>query len=282
MAEFQLIKRLPKLPPRPKDGHKGLFGRVLVVGGHEQMIGAPVLAGLSALRMGAGLVQIAMPQSVLPQALGIVSELIGLGLKGSSTGQLTKSATMADALVIGPGLGQSPAARSHLFGLLKLDKPAVLDADALNLIAKEKQWPAGIKLRAVLTPHPGEMARLARFIGEQTVPSDESGRLKIAAELARRTQQVIVLKGHATIITDGQSAYVNRTGDSTLSKAGTGDVLSGMIGCLLGQKMKPLEAAILAVHLHGRAGEIAGRAFSRRSALAREVIDCISAAIGGK
>lgn len=279
MVELPLIRRVPKLPPRPDDGHKGLFGRVLVVGGHEQMIGAPVLAGLAALRMGAGLVQVALPQSVLAQALSIVPELIGLGLKGSSTKALLESAESADALVIGPGLGQSPAARAHLFGLLKLDKPAVIDADALNLLAGQKSWPARIKLRAVLTPHPGEMARLARFIGQTNVPADGAGRLEIAATFARRIKQVVVLKGRATVVTDGQAAYVNRTGDSTLSKAGTGDVLSGMIGCLLGQKMNPMDAAVAAVHLHGRAGEIAGRLFGRRSALAREVIDSISAAI---
>jgi len=281
MAELRLIRKVPALPPRPEAGHKGLFGRVLVVGGHEQMIGAPVLAGTAALRMGAGLVQIALPQSVLPQALSITPELIGLGLKGSSARGLVEAGEQADALLIGPGLGQSAIARSHLMRLLKLDKPMVLDADALNLLAKEPKWPAGAKCRAVLTPHPGEMGRLLKWIPgkPKTVPTDAAGRLEIAGMLARSVGQIVVLKGHATVITDGQSASVNRTGDSTLSKAGTGDVLSGMLGCLLGQRMELLEASILAVYLHGLAGEIAGRRFGRRSALAREIVDCIHAAI---
>src|SRR4051794_4861064 len=132
------------LPPRPDDGNKGTFGRVLIVGGNHEMIGAPVLAGTAALRTGAGLVQIALPRSVLPAALSITPELIGLGLNddGKDDDRLLDAAHKADALVIGPGLSTADHARDRLLALLALAKPVVLDADALNLLAAMKQWPA--------------------------------------------------------------------------------------------------------------------------------------------
>ena len=274
------IDAIPALPPRPVEGHKGLFGRVLVVGGNEDMIGAPVFAGTAALRLGSGLVQIAVPRSNLAICLSITPELVGLGLgKPAAETELWKAAEKADAIVLGPGLGQSRAARDRLRRLVRMDKPMVVDADGLNLIAAEKKWPAYFKARAVLTPHPGEMERLAKLIGRSEVPTDEAGRIHLATQAASAFGQIIVLKGHRTIVTDGRRVYVNTTGDSTLSKAGTGDVLSGMIGCLLGQKMEPFDAAILGVHLHGVAGEIAGKRWGRRCALARDVIEMISQAV---
>ena len=274
------ITQLPPLPPRPVEGHKGIFGRVLVVGGNEEMIGAPVFAGTAALRMGSGLVQIAVPKSVLGVCLSITPELIGMGLaKAAVTDALLEAAKKADAIVIGPGMGHSPDARARLARLVRLDKPMVIDADGLNTFAKGRNWPAYFKARAVLTPHPGEMSRLGKLIGRTQVPTDDAGRVSIASQAARAFGQVVVLKGHRTVITDGRRVYLNETGDSTLSKAGTGDVLSGMIGCLLGQGIERFEAAILAVHLHGLAGEIAGRRIGMRCALAREVIDSIPDAI---
>src|SRR3954454_5996715 len=130
------------LPDRPASGHKGLFGRVLVVGGNDGMIGAPVLAGTAALRMGSGLVEIAVPRAILPYALSITPELIGLALgKAAGKDQLLESAEKADAIVIGPGLGQSPGALARLTRLVRLaGKPMVIDADGLNLLSKEKRW----------------------------------------------------------------------------------------------------------------------------------------------
>src|SRR5436305_10211008 len=228
------IASAPALPPRPRSGHKGLFGRILVVGGNDGMIGAPVLAGTAALRMGSGLVQIAVPRSILPYALSITPELIGLGLgKAAGKDQLLDAGEKADAVVIGPGLGQTPEAEDRLTRLVRLDKPMVVDADGLNLLAKGKRWPTYFKARAVLTPHPGEMGRLGKLIGRTEVPTDQAGRIDIAAAAARAFGQVVLLKGAGTVVTDGRRVYVNPTGDSSLSKAGTGDVLSGMIGVLL-------------------------------------------------
>src|SRR5829696_801693 len=196
---MQRIDRAPALPERPKSGHKGLFGRVLVVGGNDGMIGAPVLAATAALRMGSGLVQIAVPRSILPYALSITPELIGLSLgKAAGKDQLLEAAEAADAVVIGPGLGQTPEALGRLTRLVRLDKPMVVDADGLNLLAKEKAWPSYFKAKAVLTPHPGEMKRLAKLLDRSDVPDDDDGRIDIAAHAARTFGQVVVLKGAKT------------------------------------------------------------------------------------
>ena len=311
-----LIRKLPSLPPRPESGHKGLFGRVLVVGGCDHMLGAPVLAATAALRCGAGLVQIAVPRSILAAALSITPELIGLPLSEQpDLAALLAAAESADALVIGPGMGQSPVARQRLTALLKLDKPAVLDADALNMLAAGRAWPKAMRLRVVLTPHPGEMQRLARLLSSkddrgdagqssvvppvsspaesvtrrqrQTPPvrtlaalqrpqdiaaSDRPSRYALAQIAATGFAQTVLLKGHETTITDGDRMYLNHTGDSTLSKAGSGDVLAGIIGCFLAQQMDPFDAACLGAHIHGVCGELAGRAMTRRCPLARDLI----------
>lgn len=274
------VSALPPLPSRPIDGHKGMFGRVLIVGGNEGMIGAPVMAGTSALRMGAGLVQIAVPRSILSTVLSITPELIGLGL-GKSVGkdQLLQDAEKADAIVLGPGLGRTPEAESRVTRLVRLEKPMVVDADALNILAAGKRWPSYFHARAVLTPHPGEMSRLGKLFGRTEVPADEAGRIDIAMQAARAFGQTVALKGNGTVVTDGERVYVNTTGDSSLSKAGTGDVLSGIVGTLLAQEMSPFDAATAAVWLHGRAGEIAGKHFGLRCVLARNVIDSLPEAI---
>ena len=276
-----MISKPAALPPRPVHGHKGTFGRVLIVGGNDQMIGAPALAGTAALRMGSGLVQVAIAKSVLATCLSITPELVGLGLAHTpDLVALLDAATKADAIVIGPGMGHAPVAKTRLMRLIQLAKPMVVDADGLNIIAAGKKWPDSFNAHTVLTPHPGEMGRLAPLFGRTEVPADDEGRIAIATEAARAFGQVIVLKGHRTVVTDGRRVYINHTGDSTLSKAGTGDVLSGMIGCLLGQGIDRFDAATLAVHLHGLAGEIAGKRLGRRCALARDVIDAIPEAVG--
>jgi NAD(P)H-hydrate epimerase len=275
-----ILKRLPvKLPPRPKAGHKGLFGRVLVVGGSDEMIGAPILAGTAALRLGSGLVQVAMPGQVLAAGLSITPELTGMALSESADGALFAAAEKADAIVLGPGLGQSPAARRRVLRLITIAKPMVIDADALNILSQQKAWPKSFAARAVLTPHPGEMKRLIGLLGKTEVPKDDDGRIALAQSTATAFGIVLVLKGERTVVTDGKQTYLNHTGDSSLSKGGSGDLLSGMIGCLLGQKIEPFAAACLAVHLHGRAGEIAGESLGRRSVLSRDVIAALTKAI---
>jgi NAD(P)H-hydrate epimerase len=267
------VDEFPRLPIRPEHGHKGLFGRMLVVGGHPDMPGAATLAGTAALRMGAGLVQVAVPRETLPVVLGVTPELVGLSLGGAKTNRrLLDAAGLADVLVIGPGMGADEQAAERFDRLMRLDKPAVVDADALNLLSSRRRFPSKFALRAVLTPHPGEMRRLARLIHEDEVPESEEGRIELAVAVADTFEQVVVFKGTATIVTDGNRVFVNRTGDSSLSKAGAGDVLAGMIGTLLAQMDDAFAAAALAVHLHGLCGQSAGRRLGRRGVLARDVI----------
>ncbi len=190
------ITQLPPLPARPADGNKGMFGRVLIVGGNEGMIGAPVMAGTSALRSGAGLVQMAVPRAILSAVLSITPELIGLGLgKASGKDTLLEAAEKADAVVLGPGLGQTPEAETRVMRLVRLVKPMVVDADALNILAAGKRWPTFFKAQAVLTPHPGEMSRLGKLFGRTEVPSDEQGRIDIATQAARTFSPDDRLKG---------------------------------------------------------------------------------------
>lgn len=270
----------PRLPARPDDGHKGAFGRVLIVAGNDAMIGAPAFAGLSALRMGAGLVQVATPREALLSVLSIVPELIGLPLdRSGGHGALLAAAEMADAVVVGPGLGQSPEAKRRVMELVGLDKPMVVDADALNILAAGKTWPKRFNAKAVLTPHPGEMGRLGKLLGVDSVPTDDDGRAALATHAASAFGQVVVLKGHRTVVADGRRVYVNKSGNSALSKAGTGDVLCGVVVTLLAGGMDRFDAACLAVHLHGLAGEVASETHGRRGVLAREVADALPVAM---
>ncbi len=280
MSHPTRISDLPPLPARPLEGHKGLFGRVLIVGGNDGMIGAPAFAGAAALTTGAGLVQLAVPRSILSVALSITPECIGLGLgKAAGKDELLEAGEKADAIVIGPGLGQTPEAMGRLTRLIRLEKPIVVDADGLNLLAKQKVWPKYFKARGVLTPHPGEMGRLAKLFGKSDVPDDDAGRIDLAREASKTFGQVIVLKGNRTVIADAQRIFVNATGNSALSKAGTGDVLCGILGTLLAQEMDRFDAACAGVCLHGLAGEIAGERFGLRAVLARDVIAAIPIAI---
>lgn len=284
--QIQRIYIPPPLPPRPMSGHKGLFGRVLVVGGNAQMFGAATLAATAALRCGSGLVQVAVPNETLPFALSITPELIGLGLrdqfKTKDREELRRAVEAADVIVVGPGMGQSRAAIERLKFLCEFEKPMVVDADALNAFAAMKtRWWKQIKSPAVMTPHPGEMARLSSALNlkKTEVPPDDAGRLERAVLAARTFKQMILLKGHKTIITDGERAYVNQTGNSALSKAGSGDVLSGIIGSLIGQGMNAFDAACAGAWIHGKAGELAGEKLGARSVLARDVIERIGDAI---
>jgi ADP-dependent NAD(P)H-hydrate dehydratase len=273
------IANPPPLPDRPADGNKGTFGRVLVVGGNAGMIGAPALAGRAALRMGSGLVEVAVPAATLGFVLSITPELIGIGLGDGVPPELLDAADKADVVAIGPGLGQSAPADERVRELLGKDVTAVVDADGLNLIAKVGRWPDWFKAKAVLTPHPGEMKRLAKLIGRDAVPSDEPGRIDIAAAAAKAFGQVVVLKGSGTVVTDGGRVYVNPTGDSSLAKAGTGDILTGMVASLIGQGLDRFDAACCGTYLHGRAGQIAGEKLGRRCVLSEDVIDAVPQAV---
>jgi ADP-dependent NAD(P)H-hydrate dehydratase / NAD(P)H-hydrate epimerase len=264
------------LPARPLDGHKGTFGRVLVVGGSEGYIGAPLLAGRAAYRVGAGLVQLAVPESHLAHAASF-AEAVWLPLgHGESAGA---AAASAQAVLIGPGLSSSDDAAAVLQAVLAMGDalPAlVLDADALNVIASGKVSMADVPPDAVLTPHPGEMARL---LGK-TTDEINADRIEITRSAAQTWGKIVVLKGaHTVTASPSGEVVVSPFRQPALAKAGTGDVLAGMIAGLAAQGTEPFTAAWLGVYVHGLAGTITAERSSARSVIASDVLDALSDAL---
>ncbi|MEQ8317729.1 MAG: NAD(P)H-hydrate dehydratase [Phycisphaerales bacterium] len=244
----------PRLPARAETGHKGDFGRVAVVGGcalpGTRMIGAPALAALAATRSGAGLVQLLCPEGVLNEALSIASQATGRALPTDGHGAvlasdavavLDEAIEQADAVVIGPGLGRGtgPAALS-LRAIQQKLTPVVVDADALNELADTPQLALDFHAPAVLTPHPGEFARLAKSMGIDGDATDDAKRPGAAESLAQRLGCVVVLKGARTVVSDGIQTWSDDTADSALATGGTGDVLAGLVGGLIAQHARPV------------------------------------------
>ncbi|MCL6580227.1 MAG: NAD(P)H-hydrate dehydratase [Firmicutes bacterium] len=273
------------LPERPVAGHKGTFGHVLVVAGSPGFTGAAVLAGLGALRAGAGLVTVACPEGCRATVAASRPELLTVGLPEGPDGRLAAEAGAAalrrpgfSAVVAGPGLGATPDVRRAVLDLLAGAAgrlPVVLDADALNALALEGPEGVAAALRCaevsvVLTPHPGEMARL---LGS-TVTAVQADRLGVALEAARSWRAVVVLKGAGTVVAapDGR-LWLNATGGPALATGGTGDVLAGAIGGLAAQGLGPLEAALVGVCLHGLAGDAAAVEVGSRGLLASDVAE---------
>ena len=274
-------------PLRAFDANKGKFGHVLVVGGAVGKSGAPAMASLAALRSGAGLVTAAVPGAILPLVAGMAPELMthplavdGAGeLAGMSAEAISELLQKDTVLALGPGLGTSPAARALVFGLLAASRiPAVLDADALNMLAAEperlKELASGRTL--VLTPHPGEMARLTGL----SIAEIQGNRLSVARDFATRFGLILVLKGARTLIAhpDGTVA-VNTSGNPAMAKGGLGDLLTGLVAGLLAQYGDtPGEAVEAAVYLHGLAGDLALSQMDQHTLLATDLIPRFSQA----
>ena len=284
---MRLIDTLPSLPTRPTDAHKGTFGRVLVIGGSRGMSGAPSLAGLGALRGGAGLVYVAVPSEILPIVAAIEPSYLTIPLATDEehgclsadglTG-LRKACDGKDAIAIGPGLGTSRGVTAIVATLFaELPQPMVMDADALNVLAAS----GGVGSRSpniagprILTPHPGEFARL---IGRD-IATVQSQRAKLAAEFAAAHGVIVLLKGQGTVITDGDRVAINRTGNPGLATGGSGDVLTGLIAALLAQGLEPFAAAQLGAHLHGLAGDLAAAELSQPGLIASDLPRFLAAA----
>jgi len=250
------------------------------------MSGAPALAGLAALRSGAGLVQIACPATIQPIVAGLVPCATTVGLASTAKGQLSSTKVLADiaraiasqdVIAIGPGLGQSNGLRKIVTGVLKAAKgrPTVVDADGLNALAATKQWWRHASGAIVLTPHPGEVKRL--LAGAQLRVRSED-RVKAAEALAKRTGAIVVLKGASTLVCDGSRVFTNTTGNPGMATGGAGDVLTGVIAALLGQGLASFEAAQLGVFVHGRAGDWAAKRQGQVSLIATDLIDGLPAA----
>lgn len=280
-ATVQTVSALPLLPARPADGHKGTFGTVLAVAGSKGMSGAAVLCGSAAVRGGAGLVRVACPADVQAVVSGGNPCYLTSGLTGSDhpdeyADQVAELAKKATVVAVGPGLGQSDAVKATVRQLvLAGDKPLVLDADALNVLPpipdalRERQQPT------VLTPHPGEFARLLNTTTGQV----QANRLNLAIGFATQWHVVLLLKGQHTIVTDGDRAYVNGTGNPGMATGGTGDVLTGLLAALIGQGMGAFDAAVLAAWVHGRAGDLAADAVGQTALCATDVLSHLPAAL---
>ncbi|MBE3597333.1 MAG: NAD(P)H-hydrate dehydratase [Limnochordaceae bacterium] len=259
------------LPARPADAHKGTFGHLLVVAGSRGMAGAGVLASRAAAAAGAGLVTWGLPRSLQDGAFGAVPEALTVGLSEGEEGRLGPASAgeilalqpSRDALVIGPGLGTHPLTRQAVLSVVgNWQKPLVVDADALNALAAEgaERWlrpDAGAAVQhpgRILTPHPGEMARL---LGK-TIGQIQEDRVTHALEAARRFGAVVVLKGARTMVAapDGR-LWLNPAASAALATGGSGDVLAGIAGSLLAQGVGAVEAALAAVYVHGLAGWMA-------------------------
>jgi len=278
---MQIISDIPKLRPRAIDGHKGDYGKVCIIAGSIGMSGAAALAGRAALRAGAGLVRVATPKSVLPIVAAIEPSFTTIALPEDSAGRISAKAINAvleaagqnDAVAFGPGIGTSGALRSILERLLdQQNLRLVIDADGLNNLASLNNWPARLKAKLILTPHPGEMKRLWSGLLREELPAD---RQEQALQLAQRTNTVVVLKGAGTVVTDGEKVYINKTGNPGMATAGSGDVLTGVITALLGQGLSDFDAAVLGVYIHGLAGDIAAEKMGQVSMMTTDIIDSL-------
>jgi len=272
---------LPKLPRRPTDAHKGDFGHVLVVAGSPGMTGAGCMAALAAQRAGAGLVTLALPRALNLVAEVVLGSAMSLPLPQTPSGALgakaldcvLRVAERFDVFAVGPGLRTAPQTRQMVRGLLEgLSAPVVVDADGINALARHADVLQGRSAPTILTPHPGEMCRLAGFDSVARVQEDRVG---VATSFAKANGVLLVLKGQGTVVTDGEQVYVNRTGNPGMASGGMGDVLTGLIAGLLCQGLCPLDAARLAVFVHGLAGDVAACRVGELSLIAEDVLDCV-------
>lgn len=246
---------LSLLPDRNPWGHKGNFGKLLLLCGSRGYTGAAFFAAMGALRSGAGLVFLGVPESIYGiEAVKLNEPVIfplpdaGGRLSADAVPEILTRFPQMDAVLVGPGLGQSGGTLAVVRAVLEKAKcPVVVDADGINVLSAHRDLLRGRKLPTILTPHDGEFARLGGVIGED--------RMAAAAALAEELGCVVLLKGHETCITDGTDGYLNPTGNPGMAVGGSGDVLAGVITALLGAGLPPLEAAACGAWLHGAAGD---------------------------
>ena len=284
-GKVERITEVPKLPPRRREGHKGEYGRVLVVGGSRGMVGAVALTANAALRGGAGLVTFAAPETVqltiaalCPCATSLPLSCDESGLLGpESVREMLDVAKQCDVLAVGPGFAVGVGQQNLVLAALQQQRCVVLDADGLNNLAHLDEWWARRNCPVILTPHPGEFSRLTGKDIAQIQSDREGAVLSAMGEwTAPCTPEsppfICVLKGAGTIVSDTKRLYVNQTGNPGMASGGSGDVLTGLIAALLGQGLEPFEAASLGVHLHGRAGDLAAQQLSEASLIASDIL----------
>ena len=283
------IKKLPVFTPRINDTHKGSYGRVLVLAGSPGMTGAAYLCSKAALRSGAGIVTLGIPESLNPvmeMKLTCVMthplpETKASTLSNKGRKEILKLCESHDVVALGPGLSQQPETKDLILWLIKtIALTMVIDADGINALADNVKILHNVKKNVILTPHPGEMSRLT---GHGSAKDVQKERLNTAAQFVQSIQKklkgekeiVLVLKGDKTIVADYGKAYVNRTGNPGMATAGAGDVLTGIIVSLIGQGFDVFDASQLGVYIHGMAGDIAAKKKGEVSMIASDIIDCL-------
>jgi NAD(P)H-hydrate epimerase len=278
---MQKITEIPKLSARRADAHKGDFGKVCIIAGSTGFSGAAAIAAKSAIRSGSGLVRLAVPGSILPIVAAIEPCYTTIPLAADSSGKISAKAINAvlkaveenDIIAFGPGVGVASGVKAVLENLLRLEGiRLVVDADGLNNLAALPNWPDMCKANLILTPHPGEMKKLWSALLRKPMPQD---RETIAVEFANAAKAVIVLKGHGTIVADTEKIYINTTGNPGMATAGAGDVLTGVIAALCGQGLGNFGASVLAVYIHGLAGDLAAENKGQTSLIATDILDCL-------
>ena len=282
--------RLPaQLLQRKVDSHKGDFGHIFVLAGSARFSGAAVLCAYATIRSGSGLVTLGIPKSLNNAIIKIKpKEVMTLPLPETSQGTLSLAALRkikdfikkTDVLIVGPGLTQNDSTKELTRKVIfTTEKPMVIDADGLNALVGHLKMLYAIRstlYAKVLTPHPGEMARLLKI----SVDKVQKNREDVTQRFARDYKATVVLKGHNTVVADYRgNCYVNKTGNPGMATAGSGDALTGMIAAFLGQGLDAFEAAKYAVYLHGLAGDLAAKEKTQISLIASDIIDKIPEAI---
>ena len=266
---------LSLLPDRDPFAHKGKFGKILLLCGSRGYTGAAALAARGALRCGAGLVFLGVPESIYMIEAIKLNEPVVFPLPDregtfspEAVPEILEWLKKVDAVLVGPGLGQSKGAFAAVKWVLQSFKgPVVVDADGINNLSRHKDILRDRQAPTILTPHDGEFARLGGVIG--------ADRRESAAALARDFGAIVLLKGHETVITDGERCYVNHTGNPGMAVGGSGDVLAGMIVSLLGQGLQPLEAAACGAWLHGAAGDLCAAEIGQYGMLPSDLVEAL-------
>ncbi len=272
--------RLPtQLSRQNPNAYKNNFGHSLIIAGSKKMLGAGALASLAAMRSGAGLCTWAVPKSLNEAAQKKASNVVMTNpLSETKEGTLNQKAYKEvskqfknfQSIAIGPGLSTNMQTLKFSQKIIEQAMiPLVIDADALTAVSQKVEILTLTKTPKILTPHPGEMAKLAKISAKEV----ESQRKQIAKEFALRNSCILVLKGNNTIVTDGEKSYTNRSGNAGMATAGSGDVLTGIIAGLLAQGLKPYIAAKFGAYIHGKAGDLAAKNQSKLSLIATDILE---------
>ena len=275
MKQLNHEKVLSILPERPADSHKGNYGRILLLCGSVGSTGAAALAAMGALRSGAGLVYLGVSESIYVIEAVKLNEAIVFPLP-EEKGMLSAAAAepileklpQMDAVLIGPGLGQSAGTFAVTRAVLENAQcPVILDADGINVLAAHKDLLRERRNPTILTPHPGEFARLCTAAGQDR----QTAAMTFAAEYGC----ILALKGHNPVITDGKISYVNPTGNPGMATGGSGDVLAGIITSLIAQGIEPLEATACGCWLHGAAGDLCAKQIGQYGMLPTDMLEAL-------